>query len=565
MDRKIKKIENSFIRRIVWMMAGLLLLDVLILGAVWKYSNSVLERNMDEDITHLLNIYATALETVLDNTDANLITLARERGSLEELSNPDDANRYYASMRIAEKIQSLCSYNDGVDMLLAIGNYANDVSDASGRMTVFQRDEIIDFMEEKREKRRLEGKLPTGTSGYVQEEVGTTQYLLRTYDTQTYSISAWIQVETLISMLRKMDRSSGRHIFLLNGEGKCIGAILEKDAEKFEDQQNGGRTWKSEIGRGGLTLVCCVETSDLYGQISLIPITTLLVIVVTILLLFRLFQYMSREIFAPIRNLMQAISYVQEGNFQHRVENHCKNKEFSSLNAAFNSMLDTIVGLRIQEYEKQLQLHETELKYFQLQIRPHFFLNALATIHSMTFENRFVEIRAFISALSKNIRYMFKAGLHTVALKEEWNHLEHYFEMQELLYPGCVFYFIERRAEYENWKIPQMLLHIFIENKYKYGLKEGELLSVYISAEHVVHNGKRTLKIRIEDDGKPFPEEIVGKEYQNAVREDGGGVGFYNAEKTLEIMYGDRDLLAVENREEGGTRISILIPEDTVL
>lgn len=561
----MKKTGNSLIHRIIWMMAGLLLLDVAALGAVWKYSNSVLEKNMNEDISHLLNIYAGTLKNALDSTDDNLIAVARERGSLEELSNANEASRYYASMNVAERIQSLCSYNDSVDMLLAIGNYANDISDASSRMNIFQREEIVAYMEKKREKRKLEGQLPTGTSGYIQEKVGDTQYLFRTYDTQTYSISAWIQVETLTALLREMDRDSGRHIFLLNEEEACIGNVLEADAGKIGVYQADCRVWKSEIGAGGLSLVCFVQPSDIYGQISLIPLTTLTVILGTILLLALLFRYMSHEIFAPVRNLMEAISYVQEGNFQHRVESRCRNKEFVSLNVAFNSMLDTIVGLRIQEYEKQLQLQETELKYFQLQIRPHFFLNALATIHSMTFENRLAQIRDFISALSKNIRYMFKAGLHTVPLEKEWEHLEHYFEMQELLYPGCVFYFIERNREYEKWQVPQMLLHIFIENKYKYGLKEGALLSVYISAACVCRGGRDMLRIQIEDDGKAFPEEIVRKEYRSVLREDGSGVGFYNAEKTLEIMYGESDLIAIENRREGGTRICIWIPERTVL
>lgn len=93
----------------------------------------------------------------------------------------------------------------------------------------------------------------------------------------------------------------------------------------------------------------------------------------------------------------------------------------------------------------------------RLQIRPHFFLNAMTTISSLSQREKNREIQRYIDALSKNIRYMFQSGLHTVTLGEEIRHIENYFEMQELNYPDCVFYYIDIPKELEMWKIPQML------------------------------------------------------------------------------------------------------------
>ena len=50
----------------------------------------------------------------------------------------------------------------------------------------------------------------------------------------------------------------------------------------------------------------------------------------------------------------------------------------------FNELADEIANLRIQSYEKQIDLQETELKCVRLQIRPHFFLNAMTTISSLS-------------------------------------------------------------------------------------------------------------------------------------------------------------------------------------
>ena len=561
----MQKTGKSFIYRISWMMICLLILVIMMLGVVWKYFNGVLERNVDEEICHLLNVYADTMEYSLNSTDMNLLTIVQQKNYLEELSNPDEARRYYASVHLLELIKWLRFNNDSVDMLLIGGDYENYVADTNGRIKLEEQEEIIDFMNLRRGEKKAEGEFFAGTKGYIFQELGEARYLVRMYETENYSVSAWVRTETLMDMMRKLEKHSDRHLFLADKDGICIESISGEEEGLPSAGQQKGRVWRHPVGEEGLQLVCYMGTGDIYRQISLMPCIILCFILGMIVLLLGLLGYMKAEIFVPIRELMRTISYIREGDFRHRIKFKCKNREFDTLNEAFNSMMDTIVQLRIQEYEKRIQLQETELKYFQMLIRPHFFLNAVATIHSMSFENKGKEIRAFISALSKNIRYMFKAGLHTVPLKEEWEHLENYFEMQELLYPDYVFHFIEKRRELEDWEIPQMILHTFMENKYKHGRREGALLSIYISAEKAEIHGKEALQITIEDDGNPFPEEMVKKENRMALRKDGGGAGLFYIEKILEIMYGGNELLAIENPEEGGSRIVLTIPPYTIL
>lgn len=98
-------------------------------------------------------------------------------------------------------------------------------------------------------------------------------------------------------------------------------------------------------------------------------------------------------------------------------------------------------------------------------------MNALTTIYSMSYQGRNEDIRTYIDALTKTVRYMFKGGLRLVPLKEETQNLENYFEMQQLRYPDCVFWYFDMEEEAMSWKIPQMLLHTFVENEYKYAVK----------------------------------------------------------------------------------------------
>lgn len=548
--------NNSLIAKIMLFMSGLLVLSGIILLTLLRYTGDVLAENRQKEIGHLLNIYETSLEYGLNSTDNNLLSIAQEQKSLEELSNAEEARRYYAATDLLDIIKRLRSNNDTVDMLIAIGNYENDVSDASARLTVKDRDAIIAYMNDRRAERKDGEKMPTGTQGWIVVTVGKEQYLLRSYDTQDYSAAAWIKADTFLDQVLRLEHDTNRILALEDKEGVRIAGEAYEGTKSME-------VWRKEIGKYHLILVCTVEGNTIYEQIPLLPVAILSIVLLMIGLLAWLYWYVRREIFQPIRALMYTIEYIQNGDYRHRVETRCENREFSVLNAAFNTMLDTIVELRISEYERQLCQKEAEIKYFQMQIKPHFFLNAIATIHSMSFDNRGEEIRAYIAALSDNIRYMFKAGLHTVPIAEELDHLEKYLEMQEILYPGCVFCYMDRPQELMEWQIPQMILHTFLENKYKHTVKVGNILSIYIAVNEIQRQGQKALEVTIEDDGEMFPENVIQKKWE-INDQNGHGVGLYNVARTMEIMYGMPDLLKFDNIS-GGTKITICFPEKPII
>ena len=548
--------NNSLIAKIMLFMSGLLVLSGIILLTLLRYTGDVLAENRQKEIGHLLNIYETSLEYGLNSTDNNLLSIAQEQKSLEELSNAEEARRYYAATDLLDIIKRLRSNNDTVDMLIAIGNYENDVSDASARLTVKDRDAIIAYMNDRRAERKDGEKMPTGTQGWIVVTVGKEQYLLRSYDTQDYSAAAWIKADTFLDQVLRLEHDTNRILALEDKEGVRIAGEAYEGTKSME-------VWRKEIGKYHLILVCTVEGNTIYEQIPLLPVAILSIVLLMIGLLAWLYWYVRREIFQPIRALMYTIEYIQNGDYRHRVETRCENREFSVLNAAFNTMLDTIVELRISEYERQLCQKEAEIKYFQMQIKPHFFLNAIATIHSMSFDNRGEEIRAYIAALSDNIRYMFKAGLHTVPIAKELDHLEKYLEMQEILYPGCVFCYMDRPQELMEWQIPQMILHTFLENKYKHTVKVGNILSIYIAVKEIQRQGQKALEVTIEDDGEMFPENVIQKKWE-INDQNGHGVGLYNVARTMEIMYGMPDLLKFDNIS-GGTKITICFPEKPII
>lgn len=280
-----------------------------------------------------------------------------------------------------------------------------------------------------------------------------------------------------------------------------------------------------------------------------------------------LLHYIHREIHRPLDHLMQTIQEIEDGDYKQRAEEDYHTEELQRLTQAFNRMMNVIVNLRIRAYDEKIQLMDTQMKYFQMQLKPHFFLNALTTIYSMSYQKRNEDIRTYIDALTKTVRYMFKGGLRLVLLKEETQHLENYFEMQQLRYPDCVFWYFDMEEAAMSWKIPQMLLHTFVENEYKYAVKIDSVLSILIQAKVLLKEGEEMLYIRMEDDGVGFPEQVM--QYMNFESEDpsreGHHVGLWNIKRTMEVLYQKRELIHLSNLETGGCLIEIWIPKTTAV
>ena len=97
-------------------MSEILILSGVILLTMLRYTSNVLAENQQEEIQHLLNIYATTLEYSLHTTDNNLLSIAQEQKSLEHLSAKEEASRYYATADLIDiiMIQLICWWQSGI-------------------------------------------------------------------------------------------------------------------------------------------------------------------------------------------------------------------------------------------------------------------------------------------------------------------------------------------------------------------------------------------------------------------------------------------------------------------
>ena len=123
------------------------------------------------------------------------------------------------------------------------------------------------------------------------------------------------------------------------------------------------------------TLLLFRPSSDLLHQLSgsfgwLLLLNLLALALITTMLL-----NTNRHITVPIQQLTEGVREVERGNWDYQLETSSQIEDFQQLFRGFNHMILEVHDLKISAYEAELERHCNELRYLQLQIRPHFFIS----------------------------------------------------------------------------------------------------------------------------------------------------------------------------------------------
>lgn len=558
--------KKSFLHTIhILMRVQMLLIGlVVVLFALTTYYSA--RTDMEEKAEGYLEAYVTALENRLDKVSKCLATVVYDSSQLELLESSHEIRRQYAAINLSKSLANIMNTDDSADLIVVAETcYGACIDGRNTSLVLAEKEALRNFTRSCAEE---------GISSGAWEIMHTEKeyYLYRTIVTGNHATAVFISVRRLLDSFPSEMAEDG--FFLLTDEdGMTIGTsgVPGKDyrngvsAAQFSD--NFTLVHSLSFAEGRLVLYFYQSLAGIKKQIR----GSILLLFAVILFLYLFGVYFSRrirrELIVPMRMMTGNMEHIKNGKYDLRIQTVSDSIEFQTLTQSFNHLMDEIIHLKIQYYEEKLAFADAEQKYIRLQIRPHFFLNAMTTIVSLSRSSKNQEIETYIEALSKNIRYMFNSGLHTVPIKEEIRHVQNYFMMQELKYPGGVFHYEELPSELEEWRVPQMLIHTLIENEYKYAVNIARPLMILIQISLFEENGEEMLMIRVEDDGAGYPEEVLSyMEGSTAPSEESNGsrIGLWSIRRLLELMYDRKGLFRIQNVTPHGALNCIYIPKEPV-
>ncbi len=557
--------KHSFITIVSMTMAFFAVILFALLFFIVASTNHAMEKSSADLLKQTVDLDIRTLQQMMSSNDSAIAALLQQGEYLQRISDNSEIQRSTSSQQVLNVMQNV-SYGNGDVYILVVYSLEYDVylAHINGiNLSYTKSENIKSIISQKAAEKKESGK-------WQYWETGEEGYFVRPYFVNGCWIGALIPVNTWITQVKEEESGISYLVHEADQKIAAFGAerVLSEDetaglsATEEPQWTEDDRYFYYAETEGPVSLTAYLPRSAVLlnyqkQQIIIIGLSVLAVFFVLFCT-----AYLRREVLLPTYRLIAGMKRISNGEYAYRFQSENNNREFSELTTSFNNMLDVIVNLRMKAYEERLQFNEATLKYVQLQIRPHFFLNALTTIHSMTYQSREDDIREYIECLSRNVRYLFRAGLHTLPLSEEIEHVRDYIRMQNMQYPDCVFDYIEIDPAVKEHPVPQLLIHTMIENIYKHSVSLEKLTCILIHAKEEVKGTEVMCHISVEDDGFGYPPEFLEHFKEDQIRpdKDGHGIGLWNVKKTLSLMYRREDLIEFSNKDPHGARIDIWIP-----
>ncbi|GIP15954.1 hypothetical protein J40TS1_15960 [Paenibacillus montaniterrae] len=538
-----------------------ILITVLVMSNV--YSLEVVRNNSLAHSQGTLAIHKSNVQHAFNSYERDLIDVFENNIDLaSSLIDLDSNTSYFRQVQLRNALQLKMSRNESSDgMFIKIGE--NDIVLEQYNSRIYSENKLIlsdsirsaSFMTEDYDSNEW-------TSLNIKGEY----YLVKIISFSGIRFGTIVKADTLLALIHKSDTDSNQYA-ISNEQGVVIaaseqqksdvGIALDELVSMKSDQYFIVSEAVDQVGK----LTNMVEKKNVFWKLKSIQWMIISLAVISCVVVPVVLRNLARDIVKPVLELVKASKEIEKGQLEFRDPTRNYSIEFMKLFQSFRSMIREIKELKISSYEEQLERNRLELKYLQMQIRPHFYLNAISTITSLTYQHKNKEIRKMISHLSDHLRYMFNGVLTEIQIGEEIKHVENYIAMQDIRFPNQVFFMTEINEMARKEYIPQYMIQTFVENIFKHAIVYGEMMSIFIRVDMETHEDAASfVKITIEDNGCGFPQEVLLGQSEQQNQEMQHKVGIANIRKTLQLLYKRDDLLQLSNIENSGAKVELWIP-----
>ena len=255
----------------------------------------------------------------------------------------------------------------------------------------------------------------------------------------------------------------------------------------------------------------------------------------------------------PLRDLQATILKVGSGHSDLRA-NETGSPELVDLARQFNIMLDRIDQLMIAVKEEEQNVRRYELQALSSQINPHFLYNTLDTIVWMAEFNDSKRVVEVTKSLAKYFRLALNQGHEQISLKDEIDHVRQYLFIQKQRYGEKLQYEIKELKQYNDYKIPKLILQPLVENAIYHGIKEMNRQGMIRVS---VYENSHQLILSIYDNGRGF----VTHDTADTLLMHLGGVGLKNVNQRLQLQFGKSYHMEIKSEENTYTEIRLYFPK----
>lgn len=535
------------------------------------FAGMSLKNLMNQEIENQKAILKLNIDNINENLSSLENYLLQTFSDSEEIVNietsKDETKVFMARQSLTRSLKRIIGWNESLQILFC---YSPDSMDkifirVSAEEGGFKQQKELGEQIQSYIDMRLKQNLFPG-DGYLLTKVKNKGYVIRFYKIRNSYFGMCMDAETILRPLEELNSAQDCTAFLCNINGELIyasgeadksvsitdnGKLLEREGEQY--LQLNYLSKKGDFYIGTWTKVQAI-TSQIQGM------SRLIIVFVFSVLLFMLgvSLLIRRALYRPIHDMEQSMKRVGNGEWDLVVRESSRILEYDSMIQNFNEMVSEIKNLKIQKYEKELDIQKLYLQYLQMQVNPHFYLNALNIIYSMAQVQNFEVLQEMTMSLVEYSRYMFREPGSLVTISQEMEHVDNYMKIQRLRFPDRIDYQVSMSSEIEDAMIPPFIIQSFVENSIKYAVnfEQHNVLSIHGKLNEI--EDELYVQIEIRDNGTGYGQEILEMMNESISSKDGHQVGIRNVKARLALVFG-ADAKVILKNEDGAVTI-LLIP-----
>lgn len=576
----------SIKRRMLFILMSVLIPAVIFLTIYNIYVVNAANDSLANVSTTTLSLYCQQIEQSIGRFNNNMINIVANDNNFRALSYKNDKpsdnkadswlNAHLSALAVTDQYQQLMNTEASmaVGLLISVPNdfyrgvYRSDISG------YFTKETITQYFTDK-----IDAGEKLGASTWQAVELDGSPYLYRCLG---YNSTYCIYLLDPESFDIPANGDSGNHsmaagtrLVFFNEHGPLTQkSLIEDNGIELKAGDGDGYYFSGKPSRY-MVLTAPVSGTDVWaaylvpyaGMLKNLNNSQYLLFIGSLMMLLLIplgYFLLKKSFFKPVDRLVAEMESIQKNQETVMVPDEVYPElEFRKVNHTFNDMLAQIRDLKIEAYEQELNITRVSLQYYQIQIRPHFFLNCLKNIYGMAEEHNYANIQKSILYLSNHLRYMLRDDARIVTLEEELQYVRNYMLLQQLSAkypPECE---IDVSGDILGLKLPAISILSFVENSVKYFAGENESLKINIRLTMLSSEDGRLANITIHDNGRGFaPEQLEQYNYYDKyIGSNGGHIGVYNVIQRF-LLYFGRERVGFAFSNQQGAQVDIFIKCD---
>lgn len=322
-------------------------------------------------------------------------------------------------------------------------------------------------------------------------------------------------------------------------------------------------TVSRSIGTTGLTFIAGIPKKQILSTLSASMRNYIWIITLIAFVSLAAGVLLSLRFTRVIRDLLRSFRKVKKGDYNTRMPAY-KDVELNQLSSTFNNMTEEINYLIKEVYEKHLLIKESEIKFLQAQMNPHFLFNTLITIGYKAKFSKDETVYKMVTSLTE----LLQAGIYSnsmakVPIRQELDFIKFYLYLQKERFEDKIEYTIHIEDEaILDLLLPKLSVEPLVENAVVHGV-EKKLGKGIIHIR--IYRRNDSIYFEITDNGNGF--EYVPQNWSNfesiAMRKQGhNNIGLINTHKRVKLIYGEPYGIEIESEFGAGAKVTLHIPAD---